>query len=942
MPIIITNGNTTLGTANGFARVEASNLAAYSNTGLALTTSRAISATFANAGNCQGVLVSLVAASAAGFSTMRPVTARLDQILGTPTITIATPGVVTLSGHGLTANTEIRFTTTVTLPTGIVAGTIYFVSATGLTANTFQFSATSGGASINTTGSQSGVHTLFATQAQITLTASELCNGVTANVIGSYLVPFIFTSPFAVDTVAAKWQFFISQGAGTNGWTLRTSDATNIFFASWCNNLLTATANDTLIIKDVCTIDVSLALRGTLGTGDAVRAAAIWICKHPTDTNANTVSLLRCLAPAASYTLTVDGAIILGAHSGFRAGTNGLRIPTAQKLIINFISPTVGTIGGFQQVGMIDTSLNANGYKMSLFFYGQIPTDRAIAISADAAAGQANLTLATAPSTWVATDRIIITKSNVQGTGDAVIYAINTIAGTALSTTVNLAQQRRSGGFVINLERYGIQIYGWTTSLPSCVFRYPNNLVFLGCDIRNVFFNLAFNGLFNFDQSSTDALQYLTDSCACYNTPSTIGANRLYSQMQVPLAGMLVQNNHTSAKTIDRPTLTTPTNSSLAQGVVTYINNIVHNAFFVPVGVLTNSTFSNNAIHNVQGGANACVLLSGANSVVQNNDFYGIDAQSVEITNFFNPIMSGNKYNNILAGMFLAPSTVSKFRATNEVFGDLQANTVDVTLNLAHYAIDCEINSPTGNLNIPTTSQKLLVSGSLLTVTDWNDTSNDDRSYLKFGFYQRTGFGLSDTLVWNGTTFAAASAGQFGLRLQPNDGTNLLTYQDNLGSTTIGNCQNLAVTVSVRIKINNAAYYAGVHVNPALRVTFDGVTQVTAVSTDTTGNQQLQVTFTPTTTSQFITIQLEMATDATTSNAHVYLGEVLVLSPSGVLIDTTRLGNWKSGIPLGTLRTFQAPASAWSEPTELYNTVGTFGVLAKRVDVNASDIPTLL
>lgn len=83
-----------------------------------------------------------------------------DTTLGTATITIATPGVVTLNSHGLTVNDSIKFTTTGTLPTGITAGTMYYVISSGLTTNTFQISGSLGGSAINTSGSQSGTHTL--------------------------------------------------------------------------------------------------------------------------------------------------------------------------------------------------------------------------------------------------------------------------------------------------------------------------------------------------------------------------------------------------------------------------------------------------------------------------------------------------------------------------------------------------------------------------------------------------------------------------------------------------------------------------------------------------------------------------------------------------------------------------------------------------------------
>jgi len=76
----------------------------------------------------------------------------------TVTITIASPGVVTLTAHGYAANQAVIFTTTGALPTGLTAGTVYYVR--NPTANTFEVSATVGGASINTTGTQSGTQSV--------------------------------------------------------------------------------------------------------------------------------------------------------------------------------------------------------------------------------------------------------------------------------------------------------------------------------------------------------------------------------------------------------------------------------------------------------------------------------------------------------------------------------------------------------------------------------------------------------------------------------------------------------------------------------------------------------------------------------------------------------------------------------------------------------------
>jgi hypothetical protein len=61
MAVIVSNGATNLSTVNGFYRAESYNLSAWSNTILALSTTRQIGVTFANAGNCKGLIIPLCA-----------------------------------------------------------------------------------------------------------------------------------------------------------------------------------------------------------------------------------------------------------------------------------------------------------------------------------------------------------------------------------------------------------------------------------------------------------------------------------------------------------------------------------------------------------------------------------------------------------------------------------------------------------------------------------------------------------------------------------------------------------------------------------------------------------------------------------------------------------------------------------------------------------------
>lgn len=80
------------------------------------------------------------------------------------TVTIAAPGVLTWTAHGLTTGKRLQLTTTGALPTGLAANTTYWF--TKIDANTGKLSTSlancAAGTFITTTGSQSGTHTAVA------------------------------------------------------------------------------------------------------------------------------------------------------------------------------------------------------------------------------------------------------------------------------------------------------------------------------------------------------------------------------------------------------------------------------------------------------------------------------------------------------------------------------------------------------------------------------------------------------------------------------------------------------------------------------------------------------------------------------------------------------------------------------------------------------------
>jgi hypothetical protein len=81
---------------------------------------------------------------------VRDTAAAMTYASASVTVTVAAPGKVGYTTHPYVANDPVVFTAG-TLPTGLVVGTVYFVRNPG--ANDFELSATSGGASITTTGS---------------------------------------------------------------------------------------------------------------------------------------------------------------------------------------------------------------------------------------------------------------------------------------------------------------------------------------------------------------------------------------------------------------------------------------------------------------------------------------------------------------------------------------------------------------------------------------------------------------------------------------------------------------------------------------------------------------------------------------------------------------------------------------------------------------------
>lgn len=124
------------------------------------------------------------------------------------TMTIASPGVVTWTGHGMSTAMSITFTNSGgALPTGVTANTQYWITV--VDANTFKLSTSLknclAGTFVNTSGSQSGTHTGHQPQArQTALTKQDGVLVKTGATSRRYLGAFMTTSTTTTEDSATK------------------------------------------------------------------------------------------------------------------------------------------------------------------------------------------------------------------------------------------------------------------------------------------------------------------------------------------------------------------------------------------------------------------------------------------------------------------------------------------------------------------------------------------------------------------------------------------------------------------------------------------------------------------------------------------------------------------------------------------------------------------
>jgi hypothetical protein len=250
------------------------------------------------------------------------------------------------------------------------------------------------------------------------------------------------------------------------------------------------------------------------------------------------------------------------------------------------------------------------------------------------------------------------------------------------------------------------------------------------------------------------------------------------------------------------------------------------------------------------------------------------------------------------------------------------------TINIAQWSyLQAQFNSAdigTGAI----TGMSDTINGSYLKFDTYEVTTNDHRSWWKYGKLQSTGDSLSDTTVHTSGT------GKFALRFEPLSSTNNLAWDFTVPT---GNIQNKTMTVAVWCKINNANYYSGTYQLPRLTVDYDNGTTAYCQAATTTNWQQLFVTFTPTTTYGQLTVTLSARTDQTTTNAYVYWDDMNLLYPANNALDLGGMDNWANALPVTPpvaipISAYTVSSAVWEELISSHTTANSLGKqLGKKV-----------
>ena len=828
-------GNTTLNTANGFYRVEASNLGMFSNTVLILSTKRYANLEFANACDCLGFGVSLAANTSYLTACDRDVVIELEENSGYPT-----------SDSWSTVATK-------TLTAAQINNSSEFLCGRG-----------------DSGGADWVVEFLFA--AGYTVDNSAVASG------------------------HYKYRVSFAQSGGTIGnWYTRTSNGTIPFYAAFGDNAVTFSDNDTILCSGTYTItqDKDATLRGTLGTGDTTYSLALLTFRSSSPLVANVARFL-----CGAYALTCDGMAYCSAQSGVRAGTAASPIsggswtfnstptygtksyfwsrfrsnlfffgtvPTYEyspltldvlvdaTATMSIASPCVvtksshgnrdGTPCSFTTTGALPTGVTAGTvyYIRSIDIHTfHLYDTYAHAIDTGSTTGRVD-TSGTQSGThtikgviitddavdWVNGDTIYLDKQYGGAAGTIKTYTVDSVSGNQVLVTTAITQKivATSPSYVPNgadfYKGYAVRLngYGYSIAFPahSQTFSYPANLQFSGCQINNLSMGCAGGtGLSDSNEDDANLEASFMTHCSLAMDDTFSGSTINFSK--VPIKGFTasyVQHYRVGWG---------QHGASYAGGTFTleYCNffGSARTGYFYNQNYLNTWTMRyNRFLHGTSPG-----YLLGFGLTNTNNYYHGGNTgvgnfAQIMVTSGVQLSVLNWEYNvfegaNCMQIGYGINATMNADGWQNEFGGNYYIYIINLGANCKLLLLN-----PRGALNV--VSMDRAQAGSFIRVENYNNTTGDYRSWYPEGKF-----------VSSSSKLVASSFAPSTLSSVYNYGTGAVTGQK--------------VYYSVNCIIADANYYIGTYSKPKMTVNYDTSSSEYDEATDSTSQQTLEniVTYT--------------------------------------------------------------------------------------------------
>lgn len=940
MTVLISNGATSLNTASGWYEVEAYNLGSY-RVGANVTPTQYAAFTPAHAGNCQGAVLAIGTGSS--VTDRQLVVTLQDYNTGSwvdvpgATCTLEAyeiAGAVSSGTYQYRGQYFVAFPFDTPAAITAVAGRWRIKVAYGTGTGTWGIR-TSDGTNIffaiwcdNAKTFSNGDVIICKDKVTIDKTATlgavlgtgDTDNGTAAIVCGNQANP-------GVDDVALlEWEnppassYTLSVGGGicVNGLSGirigKNSSATCTI--SNASPAVVSCAGHGLVANQLISFTTTGALPAPL---DDTRGVYYYV-SDASDPDEFTIS---ATSGGAEINTTTDGS---GTHTLWWG-----RIPTAQQAIVSFTAPTAGTAVSRIISPPVSASYNANGMA-SLFFYGQIPRYQRATLASDANTGQPNVVTVESVD-WVNGDSVVVGRQNTQGQGVTTIHTVNSVVGTTIALTANLATNKRlATGSIVKLGGCGVYLKGVTSGLNLCYIYGLANLQLSGVQCFNVAFDNRGTTYYYFlgGWDTQYAEPYLIEDCVMWSdnttayyflapivTPSGLTANRISAHRVTPIVlavSAYYLGFNSGAASVDYLWQLAWYNGPLSQDAKIRLS-VTHYR-----------------LENARAGSYAALMYTGINGTFEDNDFHGSAIANtygtVGVGTCIQPAsIARNTFNNCTCALAFWANANSGCVDEASVFGDITANTEDIAFVAGCYPDYCFV-SPDGSLVYSDDLLMTMTVGGSVRFVDYDGTSTDDRALYSLARTQRTNAALSDTTVH--------TAGGSAIRFEPISAGERFEWSFDVPT---GNIQGRMMAVAVWCKINAAGYYAGAYELPRLAVEYDGGTTIYDEAVASTSWQLLSVNFEPTTATGKITITLSGRTDAAGSDRYFYWDDFSILYPAGYTLNLGSMDIWDSALPvLPPIATLASALDVWTALSTVDYGANTMGDTLVDAAANAVSI----